>query len=206
MHRLGTACWLLLWTLAIGYGQEEKTPTFTWTGRWEKAEISGSYHSYLKLEDRRIACFYNGGESLLVSFTREPGNLFTWTSDAPLMTWKELLDLPDPAEPKEPAANRMMTRPTVVRLPCGDFLGLGAVMRGYDPVDGLHCVASDTVSGHGVSAVKQALLAGREAPKSAIWKYQGKVKGPLGDYQDKVQVRYSIESSASSWEISDEIG
>ncbi len=53
------AALLLLWALLAGCGAGEKTPAFTWTGRWEKTELEGCYHSYIRLEDGRIACFQN---------------------------------------------------------------------------------------------------------------------------------------------------
>ncbi len=198
-HRLGSACCLLLCVLVAGRGAAEKTPAFTWTGPWEKTELVGCYHSYIKLEDGRIACFENGnGLRLDVSFTREPGNLFTWTPYARLMAWEAIFDLPDPTDPKKPAANRMMTRPTVVRLPGGDYLGLGAICRDYPPVDGRIYMASYTGSAESVNMMKEALLAGREAPKSAIWEYQGKVKGPVGEYQDKMQINNSIHTDVGN--------
>ena len=208
LYRLGSVCWLLLWALVAGCYAGEKTPQFTWTGRWEKTELEGSYHSYIKLEDGRIACFQNWGISipvtttvsagLVVAFTREPRKLFTWTPFAPVMTWEGIFDLPDPTDPKKPAPNRMMTRPTVVRLPGGDFLGLGAICRDYMPVDGLRYVASYTGSAERVNVVKEALLVGREAPRSAMWEYQGKVKGPVGEYQDKVQVPNSMHTDVGN--------
>ena len=199
-------CCLLLWILMGGFGPKDTTPAFAWTGPWEKTGLTGSYHSYVKLDDGRVACFCNRGLSKLVcdcpslmfpgaiavSFTREPGNLLTWTPSAPLMTWEGILDLPDPSDRSRPAPNRLMTRPTVVRLPSGYFLGLGAISRDYPPVDGLYYVTSFAGSMERVKVVKEALLAGREVPMSEMWKYQGKVTGPVGEYQDKVQVPNSM--------------
>jgi hypothetical protein len=185
-YRLGSACCLLLWALVAGHGAEKKTPEFTWTGRWEKTDLVAAYHSYIKMEDGRIACFENVGDTALnVAFTREPGNLLTWTPYAQLMAFDAIFDLPDPTDPKKPAANRFMTRPTVVRLPGGNFLGLGVICRGYPAVDGLNYVVSYTGTAESVNVVEKALLAGREAPTSAMWKYQGKVRGPVGEYLAK---------------------
>jgi len=192
IHRLGLACWLVLWALVVGYGEEKKTPTFTWTGRWEKTDLLGAYHSYVKMKDGRIACFEDHGDTALnVAFTREPGNLLSWTPYVSLMGFDAISDLPDPADPTKPAANRFMTRPTVVRLPGGDFLGLGKICRDYPAVDGLDYVVSYTGTAESVNVVEKALLAGREPSRSAMWKYQGKVKGPVGEYLDK-QIPYSI--------------
>jgi len=201
-YLLRSACCLLLGALAIGHAAEKKPPTLKWAGKWEKTELIGSQHSYIKLEDGRIACFgfdelsrsdcncpslkFPGG--IVVSFTRKPGILSTWTPSAPLMTFEGIFDLPDPADPTKPAADRLMMRPTVVRLPGGDFLGLCGISRNYMPVDGLRYVASYTGSAERVNVLKEALLAGRKAPKSAMWEYQGKVKGPVGEYQDKAQI------------------
>ena len=189
---LGGACCLLLGALAAGHAAEKKPPTFKWTGRWEKTDLVGAYHSYIKLEDGRVACFENIGDTALnVSFTREPGNLLSWTPYAELMAFDAISDLPDPADPTKPAANRFMTRPTVVRLPGGDFLGLGAICRGYPAVDGLNYVVSYTGTAESVNVVKKALLAGQQPPTTAMWKYLGKVKGPVGEYLDK-QIPYSV--------------
>ncbi len=199
VYRLTAVCWLL-GALVVGYGAEDKTPELTWTGRWEKTELIGSYHSFIKMEDGRIASFVNWGLSksdcdcpgllwpggVAVSFTREPGNLLTWISAAPVMTWEAIDDLPDPADPKRAAPDRLMTRTTVAKLASGDFLGLGAISRDHPAVDGLWFVASFAGSAERVNVLKEALLAGREAPRSAMWKYEGKVKGPVGEYQDKV--------------------
>jgi len=202
VYRWSSMCGPLLLAVVAGCYAGEKTPAFTWTGRWEKTELQGSYHSYIKLEDGRIACFQNWGiripgtalfhAALAVSFTREPGNLFTWTPFAPVMTVEGVLDLPDPADPKKPAPDRVMTRPTVVKLPGGTFLGLGLIGRDYPPVDGLYYVVSYSGSAERLNVVREALLAGRDAPKSAMWEYHGKVKGPVGEYQDKVQIPNSM--------------
>jgi hypothetical protein len=114
------------------------------------------------------------------------------------MTWEGIFDLPDLTDPRKPAPNRLMTRPTVVRLPGGDLLGLGAIGRDHPPVDGLMNVASFAGSAERVNVLKEALLAGRAAPRSAMWKYEGKVKGPVGEYQDKVQVPDSLYTSVGN--------
>lgn len=165
-YRLVGACCVLLWALVVGYGEEKKTPTFTWTGRWEKTELLGCYHSYIKMKDGRIACFEGGGDeaAMGVVFTRKPGNMLSWTPYAALMSQDAISDLPDPADPTKPASNRRMERHTVVGLPRGDFLGLGMICRDYMPVDGLEYVASYTGTAQSVSVVKKALLAGREPP------------------------------------------
>ncbi len=197
-YRLGSACWLLLSALVVGYGEDKKTPAFNWTGRWEKTDLVGAYHSYVKMKDGRIACFENHGDTALnVAFTREPGNLLSWTPYAPLMVFDAISDLPDPADPTKPASNRFMTRPTVVRLPTGDFLGLGKISRDYPAVDGLDHVVSYTGTAESVNVVKKALLAGREPPISAKWKYQGKVIGPVGEYLEK-QIPHSIYTDVGS--------
>ncbi len=198
MCRLGGVCWLLLWALTVGYGEEMKTPTFNWTGRWEKTDLLGAYHSYVKLDDGRIACFEDMGDTALnVAFTREPGNLLSWTPYAQLMAFDAIFDLPEPSDPTRPASNRFMTRPTVVRLPTRDFLGLGMICRDYPAVDGLHYVVSYTGTAESVNGVKKALLAGREPPISVKWKYQGKVRGPVGEYLEK-QIPYSIYTNVGS--------
>ena len=189
---LGMACGLLLWVLVVGYGAVKKTPTFKWTGRWEKTDLVGAYHSYIKMEDGRVACFENIGDAALnVSFTREPGNLLRWTPRAELMAFDAISDLPDPADPTKPAANRFLTRPTVARLSNGDFLGLGVICRDYPAVDGLRYVVSYTGTAESVNVVKKALLAGQEPPKTASWKYLGKVIGPVREYLEK-QTYYSV--------------
>ncbi len=195
-----------------GCGRVEKAPEFTWTGQWEKTDLWGSYQSFIKMADGRIASFVNMGLSksdcdcpgltfpggVVVSFTREPGNLLTWTSPAPVMTWEAINDLPDATDSKRPASNRLMTRTTVVGLPGGEFLGLGAASRDHPPVDGLFYITSFAGSIERVNVVKDAVLAGRDAPRSPMWRYQGKVKGPVGEYQEEVQIPNSMYTSVGN--------
>src|SRR5690349_17739906 len=111
-RRLTSSCCLLLAVLAGCNRAEKKPPTFQWTGRWEKTDLVGAYHSYIKLEDGRVACFENNGETALnIAFTREPGNLLSWTPYGELMAFDAISDLPDPTDPTKPAADRFMTRP-----------------------------------------------------------------------------------------------
>ena len=208
VYRWSSMCGPLLLAMVAWCRAGENTPVFTWTGRWEKTELIGSYHSYIKLADGRIACFRNAGLSKLdcdcpslefpggvvASFTREPGSLFTWTPAAPVMTWEAIFDLPDLTGPRKSAPNRLMTRPTVVRLPGGDFLGLGAISRDHPAVDGLWYVASFAGSAERVSVLKEALLTGRGAPRSAMWKYEGKVKGP-----ENIRTRCSLIPCTPVW-------
>ncbi len=166
--RLTSSSCLLLMVLAGCHRAEEKTPTFQWTGRWDKTDLVGAYHTYIRLEDGRVACFANQGETALtVAFNREPGNLLRWTPRTELMAFDAITDLPDPADPSKPAADRFMTRPTVARLPGGDFLGLGMICRVYPAVDGLNYIVSYSGTAESVTLAKQALLAGEERPKTA---------------------------------------
>lgn len=195
--RLTSSCCLLL-MLAGCHRAEKKPPMFQWTGRWEKTDLVGSYQSYIRLDDGRVASIgIIDAPALKIAFTREPGNLLRWTPSAELMRFEVITDLPDPVDPTTPATDRFMTRPTVVSLPDGDFLGLGMICRDYPPVDGLAYMASYSGTAESVRLLKEALLAGQKPPKTPSWNYWGKVKGPVGEYLEK-QVANSVYVDTSS--------
>jgi hypothetical protein len=197
-YRLTSACCLLLVVLAGGLRAQKKPPTLEWAGQWERTDLLGAYHSYIRMDDGRVANFGDRGETALtVAFTREPGNLLRWTPSKELMAFDAISDLLDPADPAKPAADRFMSRPTVVKLPSGDFLGLGAICSGYPAVNGLNYIVSYTGTGESVNLAKQAMLAGQEPPRAARWNYVGKVKGPVGEYLEK-QTPFTIYPDVGS--------
>ncbi len=48
---------MLLFPLVAGCSKENGTQTLTWTGRWEKAQSRGSYESFIRMDNGRIARF-----------------------------------------------------------------------------------------------------------------------------------------------------
>jgi len=187
-YRLTSACCLLLVVLAGCHRAPKKPPTLQWTGQWERTDLVGAYHSYIRMDDGRVAYIGNHGETALnVAFTREPGDLLRWTPRKEVMAFEVITDLPDPADTKKPAADRFLflTGPRVAMLASGDFLGLGMICRGYPAVDGRNYIASFTGTAENVNLAKQAMLAGGDPPKEARWNYAGKVKGPVGEYLEE---------------------
>jgi hypothetical protein len=194
-HRIAIVMTLVLCRLSLAQSE------LVWQGEWEKTDLAGAYHSYVRLDGGTMAAFTNYGTNpgetafsmfLGVSFQKSPGDWMRWTGWIPLVARDQISDLPDPSEPSKPAHNRMMTRPSVVRADDGSYLCIALICRGYFPQDGLRYYV--TMSGPPGSIEKLR----NDSAAQHGWRYVGRLAGPVGTYQDEVQKPFTCNGDCGT--------